>query len=127
MAGEENNRGAFRIQEFYCRNMDAPMYTQLCAAVADGLTRESRTGARILDWPGEPTRDALPLRFFGGLHALVRSGRNESLAAVFRGEVTDHDAIAAALNAALVAHDDAVLPWLDGPPQTNEPGRSPRG
>ena len=124
MAGEANNREAFRIQEFYCRNMDAPMYARLCLAVADGLTRDSRTGARVLDWPGEPTRDALPLRLFGGLHALVRDGRDDGLAKVFRSETTDQDAIAAALNTALIAHDDAVLPWLDGPPQTNEPGRS---
>ncbi|MEO5495013.1 MAG: DUF2332 family protein [Sphingomonas sp.] len=124
MAGEDNNRGAFRIQEFYCRNMGAPMYARLCTATADGLTRDSRTGARILDWAGEPTRDALPLRFFGGLHSLVRAGKGDGLAAVFSGEVIEPDAIAAALNAALVVHDDAVLPWLDGPPQTNEPGRS---
>ncbi|MBN8815461.1 MAG: DUF2332 domain-containing protein [Sphingomonas sp.] len=124
MAGEENNRGAFRIQEFYCRQMDAPMYARLCVAVAEGLTRESKTGARILDWPGEPTRDALPLRFFGGLHALVRAGKDAGLAAVFGGDVIEPAAIAAVLNAALVAHDDEILPWLDGPPQTNEPGRS---
>jgi hypothetical protein len=124
MADEVNNRGAFRIQEFYCRQMDAPIYARLCTAIADGLTRDSRTGARILDWPGEPTRDALPLRFIGGLHALVQAGRDEGLAAVFRGDTTDHDAIVAALNNALVRHDDELLPWLDGPPQTNEPGRS---
>lgn len=121
---EANVRGAFRIQEYYCRQMDAPMYARLCAAVADGLTRESRTGARVLDWPGEPTRDALPLRLFGGLHALVRDGRDAGLAAIFGGEIVDPPAIAAALDAALVRHDDALLPWLDGPPQTNEPGRS---
>ena len=66
----------------------------------------------------------MPLRFFGGLHALVRAGKDAGLAAVFRGDVTEPAAIAAALNAALVAHDDEILPWLDGPPQTNEPGRS---
>ena len=124
MADEAGNREAFRIQEFYCRNMDAPIYARLCAAIADGLTRASRTGARILDWPGEPTRDALPLRFIGGLHALVQAGSNSGLAAVFQGETIDKEAIAAAVNAALVAHDDFLSPWLDGPPQTNEPGRS---
>lgn len=124
MADEASNREAFRIQEFYCRNMDAPIYARLCAAIADGLTRDSRTGARILDWPGEPTRDALPLRFIGGLHALVQAGADSGLAAVFRGDTTDQGAIAAAVNAALAAHDDILLPWLDGPPQTNEPGRS---
>lgn len=124
MADEASNREAFRIQEFYCRNMDAPIYARLCAAIADGLTRDRCTGARILDWPGEPTRDALPLRFIGGLHALVQTGADSGLAAVFRGDTTDQGAIAAAVNAALAAHDDFLLPWLDGPPQTNEPGRS---
>lgn len=124
MADEASNREAFRIQEFYCRNMDAPIYARLCTAIAEGLTRDSRVGARILDWPGEPTRDALPLRFIGGLHALVQAGADSGLAAVFRGETTDQDAIAAAVNAALGVHDDFLLPWLDGPPQTNEAGRS---
>lgn len=124
MAGEDNNRGAFRIQEFYCAKNGAPIYARLCAAIAGGLTRGSRVGARILDWPGEPTRDALPLRFIGGLHALVRAGKDAGLAAIFAGETTDLDAIASDLNRALATHDDALLPWLAGPPQTNEPGRS---
>ena len=124
MAGEDNNRGGFRIQEFYCAKNGAPIYARLCAAIAEGLTRDSKVGARILDWPGEPTRDALPLRFIGGLHALVRAGKNAGLAAIFTGETTDPATVAADLNRALVVHDDELLPWLDGPPQTNEPGRS---
>ena len=124
MADEASNRESFRIQEFYCRNMDAPIYARTCIAIADGLARASRTGRRILDWPGEPTRDALPLRFMGGLHDLVRRGGDAGMAAVFRGEITDTTAIADALNAALIAHDDELYGWLDGPPQTNEPGRS---
>jgi len=119
MANEETNRGAFRIQEFYCRKMDAPIYADICAAIADGLTRESRTGARVLDWAGEPTRDALPLRLVGGLHALVRAGVDAELAEVFAGRVS-----ADAINRVLVRNDDALFPWLDGPPQTNEAGRS---
>lgn len=124
MASEETVRGAFMIQEYYCRSMDAPIYARLCEAIATGLTRESRVGARILDWPGEPTRDALPLRFIGGLHALVRACADDDLTAIFDGSLTGLAEIAAALNRALLRHDDALLPWLDGPPQTNEPGRS---
>jgi hypothetical protein len=119
MASEDSNREAFRIQEYYCRKMDTPIYADICAALADGLTRESRTGARVLDWPGEPTRDALPLRLIGGLHALVLAGADAELAEVFAGAVS-----AEALNRVLVRNDAALLPWLDGPPQTNEPGRS---
>jgi len=124
MASEENNRGAFLIQDYYCRQMGAPIYADMCAAIAGGLTRGSRTGARVLDWPGEPTRDALPLRLIGGLHALVRAGGDAELATVFAGEVKASEAIATTLNAVLKRHDDALFPWLDGPPQTNEPGRS---
>ena len=100
--------------------------TRGCArAVAEGLTRDSRTGARVLDWPGEPTRDALPLRLFGGLHALVRAGQDAGLAAVFRGEVTrSGDDRRRRSNARWRRMTTALLPWLDGPPQTNEPGRS---
>ena len=124
MASEENNRGAFLIQQYYCAKMDAPIYAAICAALASGLTRETSTGARVLDWPGEPTRDALPLRLVGGLHALVLAGQDAELAAVFSGETRDSAAIEAALQGVLRRHDDALYPWLDGPPQTNEPGRS---
>ena len=124
MGTEAANREAFDIQRFYCEKMDAPIYARLCGAISTGLTRDSRTGARLLDWPGEPTRDALPLRFIGGLHALVQAGRDAGLGEVFAGAVTDEAGIAARVNAALVTHDDTLLPWLDGPPQTNEPGRS---
>jgi len=123
MASEENNRGAFRIQEFYCRKMDAPIYAAICAAIADGLDRGSETGRKVLDWPGEPTRDALPLRLIGGLHALVLAGKDAELAEVFAGRL-EGEALQAALNRVLARNDAALLPWLDGPPQTNEPGRS---
>lgn len=124
MVNEDTVRGAFMIQEYYCRTMDAPIYARLCESIASGLSRDSRVGARILDWPGEPTRDALPLRFIGGLHALVRAGADNDLAAIFDGSLADTGAVAAALRGALLRHDDALMPWLDGPPQTNEPGRS---
>lgn len=117
MADEQANRNAFGIQERYCRAMDAPIYADLCAALARGLTRDTATGAAVLDWAGEPTRDALPLRLMGGLHALVRAGADAELTRLFAGGTGD-------IAAVLARHDAALLPWLDGPPQTNEPGRS---
>ena len=124
MASEENVRGAFRIQAHYCSANGAPIYARIAGALAQGLTRETRTGARVLDWPGEPTRDALPLRLIGGLHALVLAGKDEELAAVYRGATTDPAAVEDVLAGVFARHDAALLPWLDGPPQTNEPGRS---
>lgn len=124
LADEQTNRGAFLIQQHYCERGAAPVYARMCAAVAAGLTRETAIGARILDWPGEPTRDALPLRLFGGLHALVQAGGDAGLAAVYTGAVTGQDAIIATIERVLAEYEAALMPWLDGPPQTNEPGRS---
>ena len=123
MADEAGNRQAFRIQEHYCRQMDAPRYAAICAAVATGLTRGTAVGRRLLDWPGEPTKDALPLRLMGGLHALVLAGMDAGLARLFAGETPDGGA-APVIERVLAEHEAALLPWLDGPPQTNEPGRS---
>ncbi|AQR75213.1 DUF2332 domain-containing protein [Sphingomonas sp. LM7] len=124
MADEQTNRAAFRKQEQYCITMDAPITARICAGLAESLDRETRTGARALDWPGDPTADALPLRTVGGLHALDLSGKDTELSRLFAGAVTDPAEVIHILRASFAAHDDALCPWLDGPPQTNEPGRS---
>ena len=124
MADEQTNRGAFRIQEHYCRANAAPIYAAVCAALTERLSRDTRTGARVLDWPGEPTRDAVPLRLIGGLHALVLAGRDAALSDVFAGRIDDPARIGAVIADVLRTQDAALYPWLDGPPQTNEPGRS---
>ena len=124
MANEPANRAAFDIQAGYCTAMDAPITARVCTALAEALDRDSETGRRVLDWPGEPVADALALRLVGGLHALHREGGDPALSAVFSGEETDPANVLTTLKATLVAHDAALLPWLDGPPQTNEAGRS---
>ncbi len=124
MANELANRAAFDIQAGYCAAMDAPVTARVCSALAKALDRESKTGRRVLDWPGEPVADALALRLIGGLHALHRAGVDPALSAVFSGAETDPARICATLQATLVAQDAALLPWLDGPPQTNEAARS---
>ncbi len=124
MASEADNREAFRIQAGYCSAMGALVTARIAGALADALDRASETGRRVLDWRGEPVADALALRLIGGLHALHRAGVDDALSAVFAGTTADHHAVVAVLAETLVAHDAAVRPWLDGPPQTNEPGRS---
>jgi len=123
MADEQTNRDSFRIQAGYCAAMAAPITTRVATVLGKSLTRDSETGRRVLDWPGEPVADALVLRLIGGLHALHRRGVPE-IAPVFTGAVTDEAQVGAILNAVFVAHDAELLPWLDGPPQTNEAGRS---
>jgi hypothetical protein len=123
MADEQTNRDSFAIQAGYCTAMAAPITARVSTVLGQSLTRDSETGRRVLDWPGEPVADALVLRLIGGLHALYRRGVPE-IAPVFTGAITDETQIGKILNAVFVAHDAELLPWLDGPPQTNEAGRS---
>ncbi|MHA6719659.1 DUF2332 domain-containing protein [Sphingomonas sp. RS6] len=123
MASEAENRKSFAIQAGYCEAMAASITARICTALGQGITRASETGRRVLDWPGEPVADALVLRLVGGLHALHRRGVPE-LRRIFTGEETDIGRIGAALDAVLSAYDFTLMPWLYGPPQTNEAGRS---
>lgn len=124
MADDSPPRSALRWQADFCRKSDAPILARVCDALAECLDDTSATGRRVLGWPGDPIVDGLPLRAAAPFHALVRSGRGGALDAVYRGEVREAAAIAAALRAAIRAHDAAIAAWLDGPPQTNEPARS---
>ena len=100
--------------------MASPITKRVCLSIAEALNRDSRTGAALLAWPGEPIRDAMPLRLVGGLHALALTGDAE-LGELFAGAGDDPVGI---VRRALVRHDEYLLPWLDGPPQTNEAARS---
>ena len=114
---------AYANQVAYCRANDAPITARIVAAVA-GLLDDPEPGAfvaRICDWQGAPLADAVPLRSAGGLHALHMSGGEPALAAIYAGEPVDDVSV---VRAAVKAHEAFLLPWLDGPPQTNEAGRS---
>jgi hypothetical protein len=124
MADEETNRASLLWQADYCRISGAPVIERVCAGLARVIDRSTVTGRRVLDWPGEPREDALPLRLQGPFHALVRAGRAPDLAPVYTGKTIDPDLIDAALRKTIAAHDVEIAGWLDGPPQTNEAGRS---
>jgi len=122
--GTEAVRGAFGNQVAYCAKAGAPITARICAAVGQLLDRGE--GGQLLDmvrgWTGAPLADALPLRLAGGLHALHLSGAEPALAAIYEDQPGADDA--AIVAAAIHNHEAALLPWLDGPPQTNEAGRS---
>lgn len=124
MADEAANRDAFQIQANYCHANEAPITAGVCEALVRSLDRGTAVGRTVLDWPGNPVADGLALRLVGGLHALARSGNAAMLGTLFAGRMTDAGARAAIVAAALHKHDAVLRPWLDSPPQTNEPGRS---
>lgn len=114
---------AFANQVAYCAHAGAPITARVVAGIA-AVLESAAPGAlltRIREWQGAPLADALSLRVAGGLHALHLSGAAPELAPVYRGEAADDAAIIADV---MAAHEVALLPWLDGPPQTNEAGRS---
>lgn len=116
-------RTAFANQTVYCRANDAPVTARIVAALGALLdTPATEFARRIADWRGMPLADALPLRAAGGMHALHLAGAAGELAPIYAEADDINDA---AIVAGVVRrHEAALLPWLDGPPQTNEAGRS---
>jgi hypothetical protein len=118
-------RAAFATQNEWCDKSGAPFTGLLCRLIGERLDRSTELGRRMLDWPegADPIKDALPLRVCGGLHALVRSGSAPALAALYPPyPLPDDEMLWEILQPTL--GDPALLSWLDGPPQTNEVGRS---
>ncbi len=129
---------AFDNQVAYCTAAGATITARVVAALRDLLEQgageyagedggkgEGENGAvlaRIRAWSGAPLADALPLRIAGGIHSLHLSGVEPQLKALYRDQAGVDDA--AIVAAAIRHHEAALLPWLDGPPQTNEAGRS---
>lgn len=124
LTGEGAVSRAFENQVAYCIAAKAPITARAVGAVRT-LLDGGEPGAlldRIRKWEGAPLADALPLRVAGGIHSLWLSEAQPALGAIYRGEAA-HDDVALVRDA-IAAHEAPLMPWLDGPPQTNEAGRS---
>ena len=122
-AGGNTVAHAFHNQALYCRANDAPITARVVEAVRELLAGDASGDllGRVRAWNGAPLADALPLRVAGGLHALHLKGEESALSAIYRGEDADDVAV---IGEVIVRREADLLPWLDGPPQTNEAGRS---
>ena len=120
-------REAFAAQAEACAERGSPFTALLCEALGRALDRSTEPGRRVLDWSGRPDArgDSVPLRLAAGLHALVRRGHLPRLAALYPPHPPPgREALEAAVADALSDAEADLLPWLDRPPQTNEPMRS---
>ncbi|MGZ8351162.1 MAG: DUF2332 domain-containing protein [Allosphingosinicella sp.] len=127
MEREAAVRKAFADQAAYCAQLGSPFTARVCALLGELLDRNDAVGERLLDWPGnpDPMADGVPLRLCGGLHALVRRGDAPSLALHYPPAAeSDVAALRSALAVTLATSAEALLPWLENAPQTNEVGRS---
>lgn len=122
--GPDAVKRAFENQVAYCRDNNSNITASICQALLE-LIDSDRGGAvmlRVRKWAGAPLADALPLRLAGGLHALHLKGEAPELAPIYAGQRVSN---ATEIVGEVMERFEAVLlPWLDGPPQTNEAGRS---
>ncbi len=111
----------FHQQAAFCRQTGSALTARVLDTLVAVMDRSTRTGARILDWPGDPMVDALKLRIAGGLNALARSGQEPEMTALYASGEGDWEGVIARV---LRDRDDWLFPWLDSAPQTNEVARS---
>ena len=118
--------GIIRIHQLACSGMGSPFYADLLERMADDVLAGGPVGRFLGDQLDTSYEEAVPLRFLGGVHRLVLSGRAPELAARFPSVGGDGDAGAAwpVLCSVLDTDADAVHDALTRPPQTNEVGRS---
>ena len=117
-------REAIEWQARHSESAGAPCTARVIRAELAILETDSATGRRLANWQGLSLADAMPLRIAGGLHWLYLSGEDRRLEPVYGGLLTDQGAIDAIVADMAVRFDARLMPWLDGPPQTNEAGRS---
>ena len=112
---------AFAHQARACDALGSPLTAQLCRALPDVLV-DGPVADRVQGWPGDPSTaaDSLPLRLCGALHALVLTGQAPDLARAYHGGTVEPSLLRRVLD----DHADAILSWLDSPPQTNEVARA---
>jgi len=108
-----------------CNRLGSPFTARLLNVLADGLKEDTAVGNAVLNWPHDPTADALALRLAGSLHALVLTGQSAELINVYPPAIdAGHDQLQDAVQYALTAHAEAILGFIQSPPQTNEVARS---
>jgi len=115
---------AIAWQADHAENSGAPATARVVRALLAVLQTDTATGRRMANWQGLTLADAMPLRVAGGLHALFLTGEEPRLGEIYSGLMTDQGLVDALVTDTARTFDHMLLPWLDGPPQTNETGRS---
>ena len=117
---------AFHQQAETCGRMGSPFMGRLLNILADNWSEKTALGQVFATYRGDigPAGHSLPLRLAGGLHALVLSGQDPDLAAVYPPHDPDDTTLTDAVMRALSQHEAFLLDWTQSAPQTNEVRRS---
>lgn len=122
--GLKDFTAALEWQARHAEENGAPATARVIRALAGVRASDTATGRRIANWPGLSLKDAMPLRIAGGFHHLLLTGADDRLAGVYSGAISDQAEVDALVLDLTQRFDARLLPWLDGPPQTNEAGRA---
>lgn len=115
---------AIEWQANHAQKAGAPGTAQVVRALLALEDSAAATARRIFAWQGLSLRDAMPLRIAAGLHNLLLTGEEPRLEDVYAGRMPAQEQVDALIREIVETHDFQLMPWLDGPPQTNEAGRS---
>ena len=121
---EQAVRDAFGDQAVLCEGLGSPLTGHLCSLFASLLDETTQTGRLCLNWQGHPSSgaDNVPLRLCGGLHSLVLSGADETLAAAYYSGTSG--VTPEVLRHIIDCHDRYLSNFMASPPQTNEVARA---
>lgn len=117
---------AFLHQANACAELGSPFMGQLMRLCAENWSEALPMARKFAEFPGDigPSGASLPLRLAGGLHALVLSGADPALKAVYPPQETDDATLWREVTRAMRDHTEFLDRWCDSPPQTNEVRRS---
>ena len=112
----------FRVQGDACTKLGSPFMGVLLAGLADQWPDGGARDRSCQNFDGDISAygHAIALRAAGGLHALVLTGQDAGLMAVYPPNPADPAKLIPAALAAFETHAAFFEDWMKSPPQTNE-------
>lgn len=122
LPSREEMAEAFRFQARAAAANDSPIYVELLTRAGADVEAGGVFAELVEGWRGRPALDAMPLRLFGGLHALALSGRAPELARFYPscGGRFQAEPAWQAVRGLARRHFDELRVRLGEPVQTNE-------
>ena len=121
---------AFNLQASFCEQLGSPFTGRVLSVLAHDIKTGGLAKELLSSFEDEPVAAALALRVAGALHRRVLDDRQCALAEIYPSVGGDgavgmsDDALRQILVAEITQNRPHYASYLEGPPQTNEVGRS---
>lgn len=118
---------AFNLQADFCDQLGSPFTGRVLRMLAADIAIDGVTSDLLSDFKEEPVAAALALRVAGALHRRALDDPNSALGELYAsaGDAgPDDDVLRALLVDDITQHRSHYEAYIEGPPQTNEVGRS---